>query len=100
MSDFFEIPTARCTVCVLLCTFAMTSALHAQTFGSASPAKSIAALKQIYLDCERIATRGGLDTAWIMGCSVVYEELKQRAFDGDFKRLKAWADTQLVAEGY
>jgi hypothetical protein len=30
---------------------------------------------------------------------VIYEELKRRAFGGDFKLLKAWEDTQVAADG-
>jgi hypothetical protein len=29
-----------------------------------------------------------------MKCSVVYEELKQRAFGGDFHKLLAWSKAQ------
>jgi hypothetical protein len=36
-----------------------------------------------------------METGAIMMCSVIYEELKHRAFDGDFPRLKAWADQHL-----
>ena len=52
-------------------------------------------LKSAYLQCERTAVSGRLGTGEIMLCSVLYEELKQRAFGGDFPRLKAWADEQL-----
>jgi hypothetical protein len=55
----------------------------------------LATLKAAYLRCERAAVVGRLASGDIMLCSVVYEELKRRAFDGDFPRLKAWADTQL-----
>jgi hypothetical protein len=52
-------------------------------------------LKSAYLQCEHMAVKGKLGTGEIMLCSVLYEELKQRAFGGDFPRLKAWADEQL-----
>ena len=52
-------------------------------------------LKSAYLQCEQTAVSGRLGTGEIMLCSVLYEELKQRAFGGDFPRLKAWADEQL-----
>jgi hypothetical protein len=54
-------------------------------------------LKRAYLECERAAVNGRLATDEIMLCSVLYQELKQRAFDGDFQRLKAWADERLRA---
>ena len=58
---------------------------------------SVERLKSAYLECERAAVDGRLATGEIMLCSVLYEELKRRAFDGDFPRLKAWADQYLRA---
>ena len=52
-------------------------------------------LKGAYLECERAAVSDRLPTGEIMLCSVIYEELKQRAFDGDFLRMKVWADQYL-----
>ena len=52
-------------------------------------------LKTAYLECERSAVSGRLPAGEIMMCSIIYEELKERAFDGDFTRWKAWADDQL-----
>lgn len=65
----------------------------------AEPAEAFAAatideLKIAYLGCSRSALDGGLSKPGIMGCSVVYEELKRRAFDGDFERLLAWSRAQ------
>lgn len=54
-------------------------------------------LKRVYLGCERAASFGDLGTEGVMECSIAYEELKRRAFDGDFRRLKAWFDTQREA---
>jgi hypothetical protein len=48
-------------------------------------------LKRIYLSCDLAAMSGQLDTAAIMQCSNVYEELKQRAFGGDFSKMLAWS---------
>jgi hypothetical protein len=56
-------------------------------------------LKLVYLNCEHRAAAGDLDTSEIMKCSMIYEELKRRAFGGDFRLLKAWADKQVAAEG-
>jgi hypothetical protein len=51
-------------------------------------------LKRIYLRCDRAATRHRLSAGAIAACSVVYEELKWRAFDGDFEKLLAWSRLQ------
>jgi len=52
-------------------------------------------LKTTYLECERAARAGALETAAVMNCSTVYEELKQRAFGGDAEALFAWVRDQL-----
>lgn len=62
----------------------------ASTQGSAILEMSIPSLKQEYLECERKALVQKADTGEIMYCSVVYEELKRRAFDGDWRRLRQW----------
>ncbi|MCF6100830.1 hypothetical protein [Mesorhizobium muleiense] len=62
--------------------------------------RAVPATEALYLACEREAAKSDLDTSEIMQCSVLYEELKRRAFDGNFKLLKTWADIQIVAEGY
>jgi len=59
---------------------------------------SVAELKSMYLACSHAARRGELGRAGIMECSVVYEELKRRAFDGDFIRLLAWSRGQAAQE--
>jgi hypothetical protein len=59
----------------------------------------IAELKEAYLSCERRAMENDLDTVEIMRCSVIYEDLKERAFSGDFRKLKAWSDTLLHGPG-
>lgn len=51
-------------------------------------------LKMLYLSCDRAATGGELNTTGIMYCSVVYEELKWRVFDGSFEKLLAWSRSQ------
>jgi hypothetical protein len=52
---------------------------------------SIDQLKRFYLWCGRAAAGGQLDNGAIMQCSIFYEALKQRGFDGDFERLLAWS---------
>lgn len=55
---------------------------------------TIETLKSVYLDCAARATRQRQDTGDVMLCSIAYEELKRRAFGGDFSRLRAWEDRQ------
>jgi hypothetical protein len=50
----------------------------------------VAELKAHYLQCERAASRVVLDAGTAANCSLVYEALLQRAFDGDFAALLAW----------
>jgi len=59
---------------------------------------SIAQLKSMYLACSDAAHSGELGRAGIMQCSVIYEELKRRAFDGDFTRLLAWSRGQAAQQ--
>lgn len=54
-------------------------------------------LKVVYLNCNREALAGRLDGGAIMGCSMVYEALKQKAFGGDFARLLTWSRAQKTA---
>lgn len=51
-------------------------------------------LKSIYLNCSRAAMTTPLDFGTTASCSLVYEELKQRVFGGDFHRLLAWSRQQ------
>jgi hypothetical protein len=69
------------------------ASVHAQGHASAPGALSIEQLKDFYLGCERDAAAGALATEDVMHCSIAYEELKHRAFDGDFKRIRAWTLT-------
>jgi hypothetical protein len=68
---------------------ALAMMLVATTVAAASPLP-IEILKSAYLDCERAAVDGKLGQQDIMECSVIYEELKRRAFDGDYARMRAW----------
>lgn len=52
------------------------------------------ALKSVYLACERAVQSDDLTAANIRYCSTVYEELKRRAFHGDFKALLRWYKTE------
>jgi len=85
----------RRTVTALVWLVALTTPLaHSQTYGGKQRVIPIDELKGAYLACNRAAIRGRLNTGGIMKCSVVYEALKQRAFDGDFHKLLAWSKAQ------
>lgn len=47
-------------------------------------------LKRVYLTCELASSRGLLAMSDVVQCSIVYEELKRRVFDGDYDKLLAW----------
>ena len=68
-----------------------TQVAHAQSSSAMLKDVPIEALKRVYLSCGREAVGGRLDTSGIMYCSIVYEELKLRAFDGDFGKMLAWS---------
>lgn len=52
---------------------------------------SIDALKRAYIDCERRALVQRIPADEIMQCSVVYEDLKRRAFDDNWIKLWQWS---------
>ena len=51
-------------------------------------------LKSFYRNCSRAAVAGSLSSGEIALCSIGYEVLLQRAFDGDFRALLAWSRSQ------
>jgi hypothetical protein len=55
-------------------------------------------LKRVYLSCSDAALDRRLGNGGIQYCSMIYEELKRRAFDGDFERLLAWSRAQPDAQ--
>jgi hypothetical protein len=70
--------------------------------GEAPPARAqssmeipVDELKDLYLSCERAALTGDLGTDDVMQCSLIYEQLKQRAFENDFQSIRDWTDSQL-----
>ena len=69
--------------------------------GQAAPATltnlTIDQLKTLYLVCNSAANDGRLRRGEIELRSIVYEDLKLRAFGGDFEKLLAWSRTQPVA---
>ena len=54
---------------------------------------SVEELKANYLACEASASLGRLVGGDAMYCSIIYEELKERAFEGDFQQIRNWLDT-------
>ena len=83
-------------VCIVLAACVLSSAgarpaLARADDGGEVARLSIDQLKRFYLWCGGAATDGQLDNGAIMQCSIFYEALKQRAFDGDFERLLAWS---------
>jgi hypothetical protein len=55
-----------------------------------APSATPEQLKSDFLQCDRLSQETVLDSGTAAQCSVVYEELKQRVFAGDFERLLAW----------
>jgi len=51
-------------------------------------------LKRAYLLCNRTAMKGSIEFTAAMQCSILYEQLKERAFAGDFYKLLEWSMTQ------
>ena len=86
----------------LACTLAL--AAFVSTASTAQPDRSHLAtltvdkLKLMYLECDRRARQTMLGSAEAAHCSMAYEELKQRGFDGDFGRLLAWWRAQQRAD--
>lgn len=66
------------------------SMAFAQASAGEVASMSIDQLKQLYLECDRVASSERLDTGTAVVCSLVSEALKKRAFDGSFERLLAW----------
>ena len=62
-------------------------------------AMSIAELKGVYLGCEQSSTESRLDTGDVMYCSLVYEELKEKGFGGEFWRIRSWLEGQSAPMG-
>jgi hypothetical protein len=85
--------TAITTIALLLGCIASATAFGQSESGDKKQL-TVAELKTIYLDCDRDVMRGLLGGAEAKACSVVYEELKKRAFDGDFDKFLAWSRVQ------
>ena len=55
-------------------------------------------LRQTFLACERQASSALLGLADAAQCSTAYEQLLQREFQGDFRKLLAWWQSQRRAQ--
>lgn len=88
----------RCAASALL-GFLVTGAVSAPDTSATDPLQraSVDALKAVYLECNRETLAGHLDRGALMGCSMVYEALKRKAFGGDFLELLAWSRAQDAA---
>ena len=56
---------------------------------------TVAALKRAYLECERRALTDDLSAGEVAECSTIYEQLKLRAFNGDWTRIREWTEANL-----
>lgn len=54
-------------------------------------------LESTYLDCERAARAAPLNADSAMLCSKVYEALKARRFNGDWRDLHDWAEARIAS---
>lgn len=76
-------------------TFAILASIACDVHAEAALPISIEELKQTYLHCERRALVERISTNDIILCSVVYEDLKRLAFDGDWVMLWTWSKRAL-----
>ena len=67
---------------------------HGNSADSALPPPTIDELKRAYLLCNRTAMKGSMEFTAAMQCSILYEQLKERAFNGDFYKLLEWSSAQ------
>jgi len=67
---------------------------HGNSTDSALRPPTIDELKRAYLLCNRTAMKGSMEFTAAMQCSILYEQLKERAFAGDFYKLLEWSMTQ------
>ena len=79
---------------LLLCFALSWTPAHGEPPEAADEEARIEMLKRAYLSCSDAALRGRLQTGAVQQCSVIYEELKWRAFGGDFLRLFVWSRAQ------
>lgn len=76
----------------------VSTASTAQPDRSHLAALTVDELKLLYLECDRSAGQTLLGAAEAAHCSMVHEELNQRGFGGDFRKLLAWWQAQRRAD--
>ena len=85
-------------LCAVLVTLALSSPSRAGPATQVALRQlSVAELKAVYLGCERSAMRTLLGPGDAASCSIAFEELKRRAFDGDFENFLKWWRSQTHA---
>ncbi len=95
MPSFFR----KMTVILLVSVFMVDGKADArQPIPEDKTCNSIADLKQAYLKCERSAQSGHLSTGAIAYCSKIYYDLKDKAFDGDFAKIRSWYELSASVE--
>jgi predicted DCC family thiol-disulfide oxidoreductase YuxK len=67
---------------------ALASGLLVYTALHAEPGMS--KLREIWLQCDRLASTSLVDPGTAAECSRVHEQLLQREFNGDFGKMLAW----------
>ena len=82
--------------CVILVAVALATAANGQADRTSLKSATVDDLKQAYLMCDAQAASGRLPASAIMWCSVIYEELKDKAFGGEFEKLLAWSRTRAM----
>jgi len=82
------------TTALILCAALSSAPAFGKSESGEKKQLTVAELKTIYLNCDRNAMRGILGSSETAACSIVYEELKKRAFDGDFEKLLVWSQAQ------
>ncbi len=85
--------------CAIASVFLLVPAAYAGEAGHHAETMSVERLKVIYLGCEDSATSQRLAGGDAMYCSIVYEELKERAFDGNSKKIREWLDSRSGTRG-
>ena len=88
-----QLPSSPVVSCAFAFALLLAPAAHAGEAGRLDTT-SIERLKVIYLGCEDSATSQRLAGGDAMYCSIAYEELKQRAFGGDFGQIRRWLDSR------
>jgi hypothetical protein len=82
------------TQAVALLSLALSlGSVHAQSTQTSTPFPkhlTTTDLKRVFLACDKASSTARLALHDAVQCSMVYEELKARAFDGDYDKLLAW----------